>query len=368
MHEIDTQEKTRLRAAEPKVTRYKPKRAFFEKDALYFPLGKSVKAQLEEMGVDIKVLKSRRVVGIPGETPQEKFREGKSTLVVGVKQSMELQTCKPSAHYQFPLVTNCPGRCQYCYLQTRFGKKPYLRMYVNIDEILQNVKKYIDKRGPDTTVFEVSASSDPVPTEYLSGSLAKTITFFADQQKGLLRCVTKSADIDSLLNLNHGERTRFRFSVNTRHIIDKFEGHTASFSSRLGAAGKMAKAGYPLGFIIGPIFEYEGWRGDYRNLVAKLAEQARLRELMPAGEAPDGKPYLTIELITHRYTDAAKRVILERFPHTDLDMDDDKRRFKFGQFGYGKWLYPKEKMKQMENVLTAAIEKHLPEAHIEYFV
>jgi spore photoproduct lyase len=113
-----------------------PKRALFEKEALDYPIGKHIFDKMQELGVDTSFIGSHnRVTGIPGKTPQEAYFEGKRTLVVGLRRTLDFQTCKPSAHYQLPLVTSCIGECEYCYLNTTLGKKPYIRVYVNIDEI-----------------------------------------------------------------------------------------------------------------------------------------------------------------------------------------------------------------------------------------
>ena len=108
----------------------------------------------------------------------EAYREAKRTLVVGVRKKVNFASCKPSAHYQLPLNTSCPGMCEYCYLATTLGKRPYLRVYVNIEEILAKAGDYMTQRAPEITVFEGAATSDPIPTEYLTGLLYKTIEFF----------------------------------------------------------------------------------------------------------------------------------------------------------------------------------------------
>ena len=73
----------------------------------------------------------------------------------------------------------------------------------------------------------------------------------------------------------------------------------------------MAAAGYPLGFIIAPLFLYVQWQADYRKLLEELAEWLQ----------PYHPPSLSFELISHRFTARAKKIILERFPHTKLEMD-----------------------------------------------
>ena len=341
---------------------YFPKRVIFEEGTLEYPLGKRLRGLFEETGTDISHIDAGgRVTGIPrGKTPQESFRHGKETMVVARKKSMKLQTCKPSAHYQFPLVTSCPGKCQYCYLQTRFPKKPYIKVYVNVDEILNNTLNYIDERRPETTRFEVSSTSDPVAVEHLTGSLFQAIQFFAGQEYGLLRFVTKFHHVESLLAAEHRGRTRIRFSINTDRVISDYEHGTSPLDRRLEAAEKVAAAGYPLGLMIAPIVIYDGWQEDYLDLIDRLAH----RFPPPASKAAD----LTFELVTHRYTEKAKEVILERFPSTSLPMDKGERRFKYGQFGYGKWVYPKDVYTEVEAVLVKAIETRLPEARLLYLV
>lgn len=155
-----------------------PKRVYFEPEALEYPLGQKLKQRFKNMGIEIKNTTSHnRVTGIPGRTPQKAYMEGKRTLVVGVRRSKDFQTCKPSAHYQLPLVTSCPGKCEYCYLATNLGRKPYVRIYVNIEKILERALKYMEERYPKITIFEGAATSDPVLLEPYTGALEKAITF-----------------------------------------------------------------------------------------------------------------------------------------------------------------------------------------------
>jgi spore photoproduct lyase len=335
-----------------------PKRAFFEQAALDYPLGQNVYNRLQTMGVTIHMTGSHnRVTGIPGTTDCEAYREAKNTLVVGVRKSIAFSSCKPSAHYQLPLTTSCPGMCEYCYLATTLGKRPYLRIYVNVDEILAKAQAYIDERQPNVTIFEGAATSDPIPTEYLTGLLAKTIKFFAGQQLGRFRFVTKFTDVDSLLDVKHNEHTRFRFSLNAPTVIDQYEHNTTTLADRIAAAGKVVRAGYPLGFIIAPIFHFPGWREEYGRIFRLLAE-----------ELPSGVKDMTFEFITHRFTKRAKTNILNVFSHSMLPMNEKERKYKYGQFGYGKYIYQPEKIAEIKHFMQEQINAHFSGAKIEYLV
>ncbi|WP_350342639.1 spore photoproduct lyase [Proteinivorax tanatarense] len=335
---------------------YKPSRAFFHKESLDYEKGKKIYNKLRDEGIEIDVLKSNRVTNIPGATPSEAYSEAKRTLVVAVRKTTNFQTCKPSAHYQLPLVTSCPGLCQYCYLQTTLGKKPYIRVYVNTEEILTKAKKYMDVKKEEDIIFEGAATSDPLPVEKYTNNLADAIEFFGKQQNGKFRFVTKFAEVESLLNINHNGNTEFRFSLNTEKIISQYEHKTASAQQRIEAAKKVSKSGYPMGFLIAPIFIYPNWKDEYLELLKNLEQKIY------------DVPNLTFELIAHRFTQRAKDNILEVFPKSTLPLKEQERKLKYGQFGYTKYVYHKEQYNEIETFFRDNITALFPKAKILYIV
>lgn len=337
---------------------FQPKRVMFEERALNYQLGKDLYNYFKARGVELRIIGSHnRVTGIPGKTPLEKLREAKNTLVVGVRQSKDFQSCKPSAHYQLPLVTSCPGKCEYCYLQTTLGKRPYIRIYVNIEEILERARNYILERKPEITIFEGAATSDPLPVEYLTGALKKTINFFGREEFGRFRFVTKYTEVDTLLDAEHQGHTTFRFSINSSYVIDNFEHGTPPLNQRIVAAGKVATAGYPLGFIIGPILHYPGWQEDYEKMLVELQ-----KALGPMGRT------VSFELISHRFTSRAKKNILELYPNSRLPLQEDERKLKYGQFGYTKYIYPDDIRQEIQDFFHKSLSKYFPQGKILYFV
>lgn len=335
-------------------------RVFFERDALKYEMGRKIQQRLKDEGFEINFLQSHnRVTDIPGKTAREAFFQGKSSLVVGVKKNLEFASCKPSAHYQLPLVTGCEGMCEYCYLNTQLGKKPYIRVYVNIDEILAQAVKYIEARKPEITYFEAAATSDPVAVEPYTGSLAKAINFFAAQELGRLRFVTKFNRVDSLLNLQHNGHTCIRFSLNTDKIIHYYEHRTPALSHRIDGLVKVLRHDYPGGIIIAPVILDKGWQEDYEKLLDAIYEQI-----------PDpGRIDLHFEVISHRFTRRARANIFEVFPATELPMDEAvDRKFKYGQFGYGKFVYTDELLSDMKKFFATKIKERFPSSQIDYII
>lgn len=337
-----------------------PKRIIFQKESLEYDMAKEILAKFSDNhNIEIINMTSNKIKQhIPGNVLVEQYKEGKKTLVVGIKKGLKFQTCKPSAHYQMPLISGCMGQCEYCYLNTMLGDKPFVKVYVNVDDILNQSKKYINERIPDETIFEGAATSDPVPVEPYTHSLEKAITFFGSEEKGRFRFVTKYNDIDSLLNLEHNGHTEIRFSINTSSVIEKYEHFTASRDKRIEASIKASEAGYPIGYLIAPVFIYPNWKEEYHDLLLALKSKL-IKEL----EFP-----VTFEIISHRYTTIAKNRILQVFPESILPMNDEERKYKYGQFGYGKYVYPKESLDEIKQFFEKEIEELFKNKKVKYII
>lgn len=337
-----------------------PKRIIFEKDSLNYDIAKEIYDKFKDNGgIEIIKLNSNRYKEhIPGDDLFSQYREGKRTLVVGTKKSLKFQSCKPSAHYQLPLVSGCMGQCEYCYLNTQLGDKPFVRVHVNIEEILDSAEHYIKERLPEITIFEGAATSDPIPLEPYTHALEKVIKYFGKAEAGRFRFVTKYNDIDSLLNIEHNGHTEIRFSINTASVIQQYEHMTASIDMRVEASMKAYRAGYPTGFLIAPVFIYDGWKEDYHDLLLELKKKLPEDMRLP----------VTFEIISHRYTAIAKNRILEIFPETQLPMDDEERKFKYGQFGYGKYVYPNESMDEIKEFFKQDIEGLFSNSEVKYII
>ncbi|WP_240666666.1 spore photoproduct lyase [Longirhabdus pacifica] len=335
-----------------------PDLVYFEPKSLEYPKGNKIYEWAEKNNIPIRMTSSHnRITDLPGNSELEKYKTAKRTLVVGIRKTLKFDQSKPSAEYALPISTGCMGHCHYCYLQTTLGSKPYVRVYVNTEDILKATKQYIVEREPEITRFEAACTSDPVGIEHITGSLEELINFMAKEPLGRLRFVTKFHHVDPLLPLEHNGHTRIRFSVNADYVIKNFEPATSAFAERIEAAGKVAKANYPLGFIIAPIIWYEGWEEGYRNLFEQLAKQVKVSEVND----------LTFELIQHRFTKTAKNIIEQRYPKTKLEMDESKRKYKWGKWGHGKYVYEDEKATALRVFITERIFEYFPESRIEYF-
>ena len=330
-----------------------PDVAYIDPKILKYDAGKKVVEYLESLKVPI--IKSKKVV-IDCGSPEKNYAMAKKTILFTTNFQKKLVSCRPSADYQFSLSSSCPANCEYCYLQTTQGEKPFMKVFLNIEEILEVIQSYIDNNIPNITTFECASITDPVALEHLSGNLKKCIEFFGGSSNGRLRLVTKFDDVDGFLKLKHNKHTKFRFTLNTLYVISNFEHNTSSYEERIGAVKKIADAGYPIGFIIAPIMIYDNWKEEYKELFERLKIALA-----------DYKEEISFELIQHRFTKSAKELIVQRFKNTKLDLNEEMRQLKWGPYGKFKFVYRKVDSDDIKNYISELINNNFNNAVIEYF-
>lgn len=85
------------------VKPFTPKLIYVEPRALDYPLGKELIDKFQHMGLEIRETTSHNHIrNLPGSNQFQKYRNAKSTLVVGVRKTLKFDTSKPSAEYAIP--------------------------------------------------------------------------------------------------------------------------------------------------------------------------------------------------------------------------------------------------------------------------
>ncbi|MBD1920991.1 radical SAM protein [Microcoleus sp. FACHB-831] len=338
-----------------------PERVVFTPAALDEPWGQQILARVRSLNLPVEELSRNRLSGLRGETERETYDISKRTLAVvtAPPSSFKLSPIPPSADWQFHIAEGCPAHCQYCYLAGSLQGPPVIRVFANLPQILDNLAAY--ESSEKTTTFEVSCYTDPLGIEHLTGSLAECIRYFGTRDRAQLRWVSKFDGVDELLSLPHNNGTRCRISVNAAPISGRFEGGTASVTSRLQALRKLALppkeggGGYPVGIVIAPIMPIEEWELHYSQLFDAISA------------ALDFDCDLTFELISHRFTPGSKEVLTQWYPHSKLDMDEENRSVKRNKFGGIKYVYDADTMKALRRFFEGEIAKRFPNGKILYW-
>lgn len=336
--------------------RWKPKHVYFTAAAWAEPHGRRIAERLDGLSVNYERLAKNRLPRLQQATVRKTYQKAKNTLAIvnAPPSQFRLTPIPPSADWQFHLAKGCPAHCQYCYLAGSLPGAPVTRAYANLDAILENNTNYIQP-GDAPTSFEASCYTDPLGLEHLTGSLSRSIEWFARQPDAHLRYTTKYDDVSPLLELTHNGRTRCRISLNADWVTQRLEGGTADLTARLAAMHKLVKADYPVGVVLAPIMPFPGWRDAYSEVFTGVAEAT----------GPDAD--LTFELITHRFTPGSKEVLLDWYPNTKLDLSEEGRRKKFNKFGGHKFVYRKEQSGELKAWMYETIRKRFGEGRVLYF-
>ncbi len=216
--------------------------------------------------------------------PLELHYKGKKTLLFGVHKSAlrfsdeDGNTCPNYRH--FSPYGFCPYDCQYCYLAGTPGVKfsPTVKIFVNIDEILDQIAGAASKLS-EPTAFYLGKLQDGLALDPLTGYSRTLIAFFAQQKYARLTLLTKSADVDNLLDPGHQGHTILSWSLNPPEICDAFESNVPSPNERIVAMRKCADAGYPLRAVIMPIIPIEGWQNIYTSFLGNLLKSVPLERI-----------------------------------------------------------------------------------------
>lgn len=210
--------------------------------------------------------------------------QGKKTLVFGIHKSAlrcSDEDDNSCPHYwHFSPYGFCPYDCQYCYLAGTPGVKysPTVKIFLNLPEILDRIAGVASKLDKPTS-FYLGKLQDGLALDPLTGYSRIIIPFFARQRYARLILLTKSVNVENLLDLDHKQHTILSWSLNPPEIFSAFEKNLPSPSERIAAMRKCAEAGYSIRAVIMPIIPVEGWQNIYSKFLENLLESTPLNRI-----------------------------------------------------------------------------------------
>jgi DNA repair photolyase len=216
--------------------------------------------------------------------PLRLHERGKQTLVLGehrssVRFSEEDDNACPN-YWHFSPYGFCPYGCHYCYLAGTPGVwfSPTVKIFLNLEEILAEVDRTANQIGRPTA-FYLGKLQDGLALEPLSGYARTMVPFFARHRHARMVVLTKSADVENLLDLDHASQTILSWTVNAPEIVHRFEIDTPAIADRIDAMRRCAQAGYPVRAVLMPIIPVGDWREAYGRLLSTLLESVPLSRI-----------------------------------------------------------------------------------------
>lgn len=214
--------------------------------------------------------------------------KGKRTLVIGelknaVRFSEEQDNTCPN-YWHFSVYGFCPYGCKYCYLAGTHGVwfSPTVKVYVNVPEILDQVDR-IAVRQARPTAFYHGKLQDGLALDPLTAYSTVLVPFFARHPYARQVLLTKSANVNRLLDLDHQGHTILSWSLNPPEIAERFEQNVPSVDERLMAMGRCAEAGYPIRAVIMPLIPHPDWEQLYGDFLKRLLGAIHLQRLTLGG-------------------------------------------------------------------------------------
>ena len=236
---------------------------------------------------------------------------GKKNLLITHFYGRRLKPCPGTSnhiccgYYVINGITNCLMDCSYCVLQG-YLNNPFLTVYTNWDDLLQEVDAFLSIDRQSLLRLGTGELSDSLALESVFPLSQFLIPFFSEKHNGVLELKTKSANIHSILDLDHRGKTIVSWSLNPPKMIEEEETGTAPLEGRIDAARKCQESGYPLGFHFDPIIYHEGWETEYQEAILQLFKRI------------DPRRVVWISLGGFRYPPKLKAIAEERFPNTNV--------------------------------------------------
>ena len=329
-----------------------PERVYYEKNIEDYPLGRMLMEKYKsstwypiESHNNILELRTR---------PNEDFVAMKNYLIVGTRKTHKFYTNEKISDFIVPFTSSgCSAMCLYCYLVCNYNKCSYLRVFVNYEQMLENLIKKSHTYEKEC-VFEIGSNSDLILEDTVTGTLSQTIEEFAKRGRGAITFPTKFSMVDKLLPLNHNGKVIFRMSLNPQEIITKVEIGTSPLINRIRALNQMCEAGYRVGILIAPVIFVENWKAIYLELLDILEEKL----------TPKTKNSIFIEIIFMTYSYVQNAINSQAFPD---GLTLYNKEIMTGR-GRGKYCYKNSYRLEGEAFLRSEIEKRFQSVNIVYVV
>ncbi|WP_419657506.1 hypothetical protein Dvar_66500 [Desulfosarcina variabilis str. Montpellier] len=229
------------------------------------------------------VVAASDILSNAGSTMLEKIIAGKQVLFVAPPSSGTVDQFEMTddrilcPHFdRLKYASNgCFYQCDWCYLKLTYrANQPFIKVYANYGQIIRQLEKTLSNRS-DPVIFNSGEMADSLALEHLIGAGQKFIPWFGASDNGYLFMLTKSDNVNEILDLPHNGHTIIAWSMNHDWVSRKFEIGAPPFMRRLNAAQRLQNAGYPVRIRLDPIVPFDGWEKAYAETVRIIFEKIR---------------------------------------------------------------------------------------------
>ncbi len=161
----------------------------------------------------------------------------------------------------------CPYQCAWCYLQGAFKGNMKGRVREGL-KVVKDICEFFDQKKTKAEILNTGELSDSIA---IGGKNLQVLmlSLFAEQEKHKILFLTKSDQVDHLINLPNKTKRQaiISFSLNASKVAEQWEKKAPSIKQRLDAAKKLSEAGYDIRLRIDPIVPIKDWQSEYIDLL-----------------------------------------------------------------------------------------------------
>lgn len=164
----------------------------------------------------------------------------------------------------------CFYQCDWCYLKLTYRAAfPFITINAEYDRIKEQLRRRIKAVG-GPVIFNSGEMADSLALDHLTRAGREFIPWLGQTENGYLFMLTKSDNVDDILDLPHNGHIVIAWSMNNAAVSRKYEIGAPSFQRRLTAARKVQEAGYPLRIRLDPIVPFDGWKEAYAGTIREI--------------------------------------------------------------------------------------------------
>jgi spore photoproduct lyase len=166
-------------------------------------------------------------------------------------------------------ANGCNYDCSWCYLNGTFrfrpmGKCPHMK---DKGKVLEHVKSFLDfVRIP--SIVNSGELSDSLVFEGNGFAISDIVLpLFTEQKEHKILLLTKSDQVDKVMNSGAQKQTIVSFTVNAFDVSERWEKKAPSPKKRLIAAKRLYEGEFQTRLRIDPIVPINGWEREYTELI-----------------------------------------------------------------------------------------------------
>lgn len=244
--------------------------------------------------------------------------------------------------YYTSCMMNCIFDCEYCYLKGMYPSANIV-IFVNLEDIFANVEHLLETKK---LYLCVSYDTDMLALERTAGYAAEWSRFAAGHSSKLkIEIRTKCANKRFFESQEPLSNVIYAFTLSPQAVVERFEHDTPSLTERIACAAKAVEAGFSVRLCFDPMIYVPGWQDYYTVMLDQVFAVIDAEKLTDISVGSFRIPQDYLKKMRRQQPESAAAW----FPY---------------QIDNGYCHYPDALMEQMQQMLTAQLQKYMPDRRI----